>query len=74
MDAGRQGCRGRLDVRRGKLAALDPTAVLSRGYAIATIRATGLAVRTVSEAAPGEALDVRVSDGVFGAIVEGEKS
>jgi len=72
MDAGRQGCRARHDVRRGKLAALDPTAVLTRGYAIATIRATGLAVRKVSEAAPGEPLDVRVSDGAFGAVVEGD--
>jgi exodeoxyribonuclease VII large subunit len=73
MDAGRAGCRGRLDVCGGKLAALDPTAVLSRGYAIATVRSSGRAVRTVSEATPGAVLDVRVSDGVFGAIVEGEK-
>jgi exodeoxyribonuclease VII large subunit len=65
MDAAREVCRG-------MLAALDPTAVLSRGYAIATVRATGRAVRTVSEAAPGAALDVRVSDGAFGAVVEGE--
>jgi exonuclease VII large subunit len=57
----------------GKLAALDPTAVLSRGYAIATIRSSGRAVRAVSEAVPGDALDVRVSDGSFGAIVEGER-
>jgi exodeoxyribonuclease VII large subunit len=73
MDAGRAGCRGRIDVCGGKLAALDPTAVLSRGYAIATARSSGRAVRTVSEATPGAVLDVRVSDGVFGAIVEGEK-
>ena len=72
-DAAVSGCRARLQVRRGMLEALDPTAVLSRGYAIATVRATGIAVRTVSEAAPGEALDVRVSDGVFGAVVEGAK-
>jgi exodeoxyribonuclease VII large subunit len=73
MEAAKEGCRGRLDVRRGKLAALDPTAVLSRGYAIATIRSSGRAVRAVSEAVPGDALDVRVSDGSFGAIVEGER-
>jgi exodeoxyribonuclease VII large subunit len=73
MDAAREGCRGRLEVCRGMLAALDPTAVLSRGYAIATVRSTGRAVRTVSEATPGAALDVRVSDGAFGAVVEGEK-
>ena len=73
MDAGRAGYRGRLEVCGGTLAALDPTAVLSRGYAIATVRSSGHAVRTVSEATPGAVLDVRVSDGVFGAIVEGEK-
>ncbi|OGP80852.1 MAG: exodeoxyribonuclease VII large subunit [Deltaproteobacteria bacterium RBG_16_64_85] len=73
MDAGRAGCRGRLEICGGKLAALDPTAVLSRGYAIATVRSSGRAVRTVSEATPGAVLDVRVSDGVFGAVVEGEQ-
>jgi exodeoxyribonuclease VII large subunit len=73
VDAARAGCRGRFDVRLGMLAALDPTAVLSRGYAIATIRSSGRAVRAVSEAVPGEALDVRVSDGAFGAVVEGEE-
>jgi exodeoxyribonuclease VII large subunit len=72
MDAGRAGCRGRFEICGGKLAALDPTAVLSRGYAIATVRSSGRAVRTVSEATPGAVLDVRVSDGVFGAVVEGE--
>jgi exodeoxyribonuclease VII large subunit len=66
--------RGRLGVLNGKLFALDPTAVLSRGYAIATLRSTGRAIRTVSEAVPGEALDVRVSDGAFGALVEGKKA
>ena len=73
MDAGRAGCRGRFEICGGKLAALDPTAVLSRGYAIATVRSSGRAVRTVSEATPGAVLDVRVSDGVFGAVVEGEE-
>jgi exodeoxyribonuclease VII large subunit len=72
MDAGRAGCRGRFEICGGKLAALDPTAVLSRGYAIATVRSSGRAVRTVSEATPGAVLDVRVSDGVFGTVVEGE--
>jgi exodeoxyribonuclease VII large subunit len=72
MDAVREGGRGRFEVCRGKLGALDPTAVLSRGYAIATLRSSGRAVRSVSEAAPGEFLDVRVRDGVFGAVVEGE--
>jgi exodeoxyribonuclease VII large subunit len=74
MDAARDGCRSRLEVSRGKLCALDPTAVLSRGYAIATLRSSGLAVRSVSEAVAGDSLDVRVNDGVFGAVVEGEKN
>ncbi|HSL91873.1 MAG TPA: exodeoxyribonuclease VII large subunit [Candidatus Limnocylindrales bacterium] len=72
-DAAREGCRARFEICRGVLAALDPTAVLSRGYAITTLRSTGRAVRTVSEAVPGGALDVRVSDGIFGAVVEGGK-
>lgn len=72
-DAALAGCRSRFEVRRRMLQAMDPTAVLSRGYSIATVRATGLAVRTVSEAAPGGALDIRVSDGVFGAVVERQK-
>ncbi|MDA8123431.1 MAG: hypothetical protein M0Z38_12825, partial [Deltaproteobacteria bacterium] len=74
VGAARDASRGRLGVLNGKLFALDPTAVLSRGYAIATSRATGRAVRAVSEAAPGEALDVRVSDGTFGAVVERENA
>jgi len=72
-DAAREGCRAGFEICRGVLAALDPTAVLSRGYAIATVRSTGRAVRTVAEAVPGGALDVRVSDGSFGAVVEGRK-
>lgn len=69
--AGR-AARGRsLDVLRGKLAALDPTAVLTRGYAIATRRGTGAAVRSASEVVPGDAVDIRVADGRFGAVVEG---
>lgn len=64
--------RGRtLDVLAGKLAALDPKGVLTRGYAIATRRATGLAVRSAAEVAPGDAVDVLVADGAFGAVVEG---
>jgi exodeoxyribonuclease VII large subunit len=62
--------RGKLTAMRGKLSALDPTSVLTRGYAIATVRTTGAVVRSVREAAPGEPLDIRVSDGTFGARVE----
>ena len=62
--------RGEVAVLAGKLSALDPTAVLSRGYAIAAHRHSGRVVRSVAEVAPGEPLDVRVSDGTFGAVAE----
>ncbi len=68
-DARNRRLRSNFDVLRGKLASLNPTAVLTRGYAIALDRATGKAVRSVAEAHPGRALDIRVSDGAFGAVV-----
>jgi exodeoxyribonuclease VII large subunit len=73
-DARNRRLRFDLDILGGKLASLNPTAVLARGYAIALDRATGKAVRSVSEARPGRALDIRVSDGVFGAIAEMKKT
>jgi exodeoxyribonuclease VII large subunit len=72
-DAKRAAVRRALEVLQGKLAALDPESVLTRGYAIATHRGTGRAVRSVSEVAGGDAVDVRVADGAFGAVVEGRK-
>ncbi len=69
----RAGLRRALEVLQGKLAALDPRAVLVRGYAIATHRGTGRAVRSAAEVAPGDAVDVRVAEGEFGAVVEGRK-
>ena len=74
ISAAREEPRRRIGVLQGKLSALDPTAVLSRGYAIAVRRSSGAAVRSVREAVPGEPLDVRVSDGIFGAVVEREKA
>jgi len=62
-----------LTVMAGKLSALDPKAVLARGFAIAVDRRTGKAVRSVTEARPGQPIDVQVSDGSFGAVVEGRK-
>jgi len=72
-EAKRAGVRRALEVLQGKLAALDPKSVLVRGYAIATHRGTGRAVRSASEVAPGDAVDVRVADGAFGTVVEGRK-
>lgn len=74
ISVAREEPRRMLTMFQGKLSALDPTSVLSRGYAIATRRSSGAAVRSVKEAVPGELLDVRVSDGIFGAVVEREKA
>lgn len=45
------------------LHALSPLSVLDRGYAIATVEATGSALRDPSEATPGTILRVRVARG-----------
>ena len=71
FDAGRSRLRSSLAALSGKLSALDPKAVLARGYAIAVDRGTGKAIRSAAEAHPGLAIDVQVSDGSFGARVEG---
>ncbi|MBI5905936.1 MAG: exodeoxyribonuclease VII large subunit [Deltaproteobacteria bacterium] len=72
-DAARRIRRSSVELLAGKLSALDPKAVLTRGYAIAVDRATGKAIRSVSETRSGQPLDVQVADGAFGAIVEGRK-
>ncbi len=72
-EARRGAGRKALAVLAGKLSALDPTAVLSRGYAIAAHRDSGRVVKSVADVAPGEPLDVRVSDGSFGAVAEGRR-
>jgi exodeoxyribonuclease VII large subunit len=59
-----------LSLARGKLAALDPKAVLTRGYAIVVSEAGNRAVRSVSEVSPGDALRVQVADGEFGAVAK----
>ena len=74
IDSRKRRLRARIDLLSGKLAVMDPKAVLTRGYSIALDRATGKAVRSVSEVRPGGALDILVSDGAFGAVVEGEKT
>ncbi|MBE0602688.1 MAG: exodeoxyribonuclease VII large subunit, partial [Deltaproteobacteria bacterium] len=74
IDSRKRRLRARIDLLSGKLAVMDPKAVLTRGYSIALDRSTGKAVRSVSEVRPGGALDILVSDGAFGAVVEGEKT
>jgi exodeoxyribonuclease VII large subunit len=56
----------------GRLLALDPKAVLSRGYAIVTSRESGRAVRASSEVTAGERLSVQVADGTFAVRAEEE--
>jgi len=73
MEARRAGLRRAVEILRGKLSVLDPMSVLVRGYAIATHRGTGCAVRSASEVSPGDAVDVRVAEGEFGAVVEGRR-
>lgn len=63
-----RNARQRLTGTRLRLAALDPTAVLSRGYAIVS-RPDGAVVSSTAQVAPGDPLRVRVADGEFGATV-----
>jgi len=69
-DSRRRRLRSSFDVLSGKLAVLDPKAVLTRGYAIALARTTGKAIRSVADVRPGGFLDIQVSDGTFGAVAE----
>jgi exodeoxyribonuclease VII large subunit len=52
-----------------QMSALNPRAVLERGYAIVTDQA-GRTISRVRQITPGEALDVQVSDGGFGVHVD----
>jgi len=56
-----------------RLGALNPLAVLGRGYAVVTRQADGKLVSQVNEAKPGDGIQVRVSDGEFGATVSQDK-
>lgn len=60
--------RARLDGLRLHLAALDPTAVLARGYAIVSTPA-GAVVSSISQVTSGDLVHVRVADGAFAAEV-----
>ena len=56
-----------------RLEALNPLAVLGRGYAVVTRQADGKLVSQVGQAGPGDGIQVRVSDGEFDAIVSKDK-
>jgi len=60
--------RARLEHCAGRLRALSPRATLQRGYAI--VRSGDAIVRSADAVAAGEAIDVEVADGRFGARVE----
>jgi exodeoxyribonuclease VII large subunit len=60
--------RAQLEQAGGRLRALSPRATLDRGYAI--VRSNEGIVRTSSALTPGEAVDVELADGGFGARVE----
>jgi len=56
--------RARLTGATARLDALNPLAVLQRGYAV--VRRDGEVVRSVDQISPGDRLSVRVADGEFG--------
>jgi exodeoxyribonuclease VII large subunit len=60
--------RARLEQSAGRLRALSPRATLARGYAV--VRAEGRLVREAATLTPGDAVDVEVVEGSFGARVE----
>ena len=60
--------RARLNEAAAKLTALSPRATLERGYAI--VRANEGIVRSGTEVSPGDAVDVELAEGGFGARVE----
>ncbi|HWJ45619.1 MAG TPA: exodeoxyribonuclease VII large subunit, partial [Gaiellaceae bacterium] len=60
--------RARLEHAAGRLRALSPSATLQRGYAI--VRSGEDIVRSADAVSTGEAIDVEVANGRFGARVE----
>jgi len=58
----------RLDTLHARLGALSPVATLERGYAI--VHRGDAIVRSATQVAKGDAIDVRVAEGTFGATVE----
>jgi exodeoxyribonuclease VII large subunit len=60
--------RSRLDTLHARLVALSPAATLERGYAIVHMRDE--VVRSAVQVGSGDAIDVRVAEGSFGATVD----
>src|SRR5207302_6357485 len=62
--------RERIAGVRARLNALSPLQILKRGYAIVRDLDAGTVVSSLSDTTAGHLLEVRVSDGAFGARVE----
>ena len=56
-----------------RLEALNPLAVLGRGYAVVTRKEDGKLISQVRQVNPGDGIRVRVSDGAFEGVVSSEK-
>jgi len=54
-----------LERRQSQLAALAPTAILARGYAIVQNRRTGQVAVSIAAVTPGDILDIQLQDGVI---------
>ncbi len=65
----RQGCQARLDLLAARLLALNPEAVLARGYALC-LDSGGRVVREAGCVAPGESIEVRLGKGALSATVD----
>lgn len=72
MARGLAARRARYAESVARMQALSPLAVLARGYAVVT-REDGRAVRHPEDVAPGQSLEVRVHEGVFGVTVNSPK-
>lgn len=62
-------CRGLLATFSAQLAALDPTAILQRGYAMVVDERAGVITRS-DQVTPGQALSVRLAKGLLDVRVE----
>jgi exodeoxyribonuclease VII large subunit len=70
MDLDLRARRTKLDSLRARLTALDPLAILRRGYAVLNDPNTGKVVSRRQQAVAGRVLRARVSDGEFSVRVE----
>jgi exodeoxyribonuclease VII large subunit len=63
--------RRHLAILTRQLQALDPLAILERGYAVVTDLETGNVINSISQIHPGQQVRTQVRDGSFTATVEG---